>query len=144
MTTVGDVLAIVQLVRNAGGPYESIEDDEKPYPDVNADGKVNIQDMLEVITYLRNNQGGADGEGEAEDSAGTSQQVVGLFVTEQPDDATREAAVADAGPGADAIDDLAADVAAASPSSDADRIDLSDDSDEIDDAIDAIIGDLVG
>jgi Ca2+-binding RTX toxin-like protein len=144
--TVADILVIVQGLRAEGGPYEAPEDNDAPYPDVNSSGMVTVQDMLPIVDFLRNEEGGSGGEGEAEDSApGTSQQFVGILVSDRRNDAAREAAVtaAAAGPAADAIDAVAEAVAAAGASS-ADAIDLSDDeSDEIDDAIDAIIGDLV-
>jgi hypothetical protein len=140
--SVRDVVAVVSAIRTAGGPYEAPRDNMAPYPDVNANGIVSVQDLLPIIEYLRSPENQGSGEGETENSG--TQLFVGVALNDQGDDGSRAAAVADVAdaPDSGAIDAVAADVAAATPSGE--PVNLSDDeTDEMEDAIDAIIGDLV-
>jgi hypothetical protein len=147
VVSVGDLIAVVLAIRTAGGLHPASRDNAAPYSDVNANGIVSVQDLLLIVDYLRNPENQRGGEGESQQSAAaTTLLFIGLATSEQRDDATDAAAVDEvaARPDSVAIDAVAADVAAASPGGEAEPVGLSDDeSDEMEDAIEAIIGDLI-
>ncbi len=153
---ISDVLPIINALREAGGAFPAPRDNSAPYLDVTGDGLVSNADLLPVIRQIKEQQeqSSPSGEGETERQvlAATpevsSPEFVGLFTEDDNSEESNTSGIATKAPpasSANGTDAAATDATVVVLAASAGGLGSDEEQSvqDVDNAIDAILGDVL-